>query len=62
MNSILKERAKIRSEINSNYGKYQGKLLCVHASYDLNGNAFFYYFENYGFDNYRFIGKIPHKD
>ena len=56
-----RETEKIRSEINTNYAKYEGKEICIHASYDLDGKAYFYYFENMGFDRYRFIGKEPHR-
>lgn len=45
-----REKEKIRSEINTNYGKYAGKKLAVHISYGLDGRAYKYYFENYGFD------------
>lgn len=46
------EYAKICSEINTNYGKYKGKTLCVHASYGINNRAYYYFFENGGYDNY----------
>ena len=45
------EKEKIRSEINTNYGKYAGKILAVHISYGLDGESYKYYFENHGFDD-----------
>ncbi len=41
----------IRSEINTNYGKYAGKILAVHISYGFDGETYKYYFENRGFDD-----------
>ena len=52
------EYAKIRSEINTNYGKYKGKRLAVHASYGIDDNAYLYYFENEGFDNYNIYMRV----
>lgn len=46
-----REKEKIRSEINTNYGKYAGKIMAVHISYGLDGEAYKYYFENHGFDD-----------
>ena len=50
------EYAKIVSEINTNYRKYDGKRICYHFSYWKN-NFYTYKFINNGFDDYRFIGK-----
>ncbi len=47
----FREKEKIRSEINTNYGKYAGKMLAVHISYGFDGEAYKYYFENHGFDD-----------
>ncbi len=47
-----REQEKIRSEINTNYSKYENDRFCVHLSYGLDGNAYAYYFENHGFDEY----------
>ena len=41
----------ISSEINTNYGKYAGKILAVHISYGFDGETYKYYFENRGFDD-----------
>ena len=50
------EYRKIVSEINTNYGKYQGKEYCIHHS--LWKDKFYCYkFVNYGFDNYKFTKK-----
>lgn len=46
-----REKEKIRSEINTNYSKYEGKRLAVHLSYGLDGKSYKYYFENRGFDD-----------
>ena len=46
------EYAKIYSEINTNYAKYRGKQFAVHASYGLNNKAYWYYFENHGYNEY----------
>ncbi|MCI6782294.1 hypothetical protein ACTQ1U_15100 [Thermoguttaceae bacterium LCP21S3_D4] len=46
------EYAKICSEINTNYAKYDGKKFAVHASYGIDQKAYWYYFENHGYDNY----------
>lgn len=50
------EYRKIVSEINTNYGKYAGKKYCVHFSL-WKDKYYRYNFINYGFDDYRFIGK-----
>lgn len=50
------EYRKIVSEINTNYGKYAGKKHCVHFSL-WKDNYYKYMFINFGFDDYRFIGK-----
>ena len=53
-----RELEKIRSEVNTNYEKYDGKRLCVHPSYGLDGESYFYYFENRGFDDYTFYARV----
>ncbi len=53
-----KEYAKIISEINTNYGKYEGKRYCVHMSYGIDNKAYFYYFENFGFDHYNIYQRV----
>ena len=50
------EYRKIVSEINTNYGKYQGKDICYHHSV-WTDKYFTYKFVNNGFDNYSFIEK-----
>lgn len=46
-----REKEKIRTEINTNYRKYNGKSIAVHLSYGLDGKSYKYYFENHGFDD-----------
>lgn len=46
------EYAKIRSEINTYYTKYEGKKYAVHLSYGIDNKPYRYYFINYGFDDY----------
>ncbi|MBO4420308.1 MAG: hypothetical protein J5783_00600 [Lachnospiraceae bacterium] len=53
-----REYAKIISEINTNYGKYEGLWFCVHNSYDVHGSACRYYFENRGYNDYNIYAKI----
>lgn len=50
------EYRKIVSEINTNYGKYQGKKVCYHHSI-WKDKYFTYEFGNNGFDNYIFTDK-----
>ena len=40
------------------YAKYEGKKFAVHASYGLNNRAYWYYFENHGYDNYNIYMRI----
>ena len=54
----IREKAQILSEINTNYTKYEGKPLCIHMSYGIDNRAYWYYFENYGFDNYLIYGRV----
>lgn len=51
------EYSKIISEINTNYGKYEGKKYCVHSSYGFDGIAYWYYFENHGYNKYNIYAK-----
>lgn len=53
------EYAKIVSEINTNYGKYEGKMFAIHTSYGIDNRAYHYYFENHGFDKYNIYMKTP---
>ena len=52
------EYAKICSEINSNYAKYENKPFAVHASYGLDGRAYWYYFENHGYNDFNIYMRI----
>lgn len=52
------EFAKICSEINTNYGKYKGKRFAMHASYGIDNKAYWYYFENRGFDDYNIYMRV----
>lgn len=55
------ELAKIYSEINTNYKKYEGKLLAMHASYGIDNKAYIYYFENRGFNEYNIYMRVEIK-
>ena len=47
------EYAKICSEINDVFeSQYKGQSVCSHRSYGTDGNAYMYWFENHGFDDY----------
>ena len=52
-----KEYGKIISEINSNFPKYEGKRIAVHYSHDPEYNAYKYYFENHGYNDYNIYAK-----
>ncbi len=53
-----REYAKIISEINTDYEKYEGKRFAIHMSYDNDGNAYWYYFENHGFNDYNIYMRV----
>ena len=54
-----REWGKICHEINGIYwARYEGKRICTHLSFDLNGNAFIYYFENLGFSKYNIFLRV----
>ena len=52
------EYAKIYGEICSNYDKYRGKALAIHASYGIDDIAYLYYFENKGFGEYNIYMRV----
>lgn len=52
------EYAKIYSEINTNYAKYKGMDFAIHASYGIDNRAYWYYFENHGYDDYNIYMRI----
>ena len=52
-----REYAKIISEINTNYGRYIGKVVAVHYSHEPEYEAYKYYFENHGYNDYNIISK-----
>jgi hypothetical protein len=52
------EYAKICSVINTNYGKYEGIAFAVHASYGVDNKAYWYYFENHGYNNYNIYMRV----
>ena len=52
------EYAKIVSEINTNYKKYEGKGIFVHRSVGPDNKYYLYFFENRGFDDYIFLDKF----
>lgn len=53
------EYAKICSEINTYYyAKYKDKELAVHMSYGVDANAYWYFFENHGYNNYNIYMRV----
>jgi len=52
------EYAKICSEINTNYNKYDGKPFAIHMSYGTDAAAYWYYFENHGYNDYNIYMRI----
>lgn len=52
------EYSKIVSEINTNYEKYRGKRIAIHMSYGIDNRAYWYYFENHGFNRYNIYMKV----
>lgn len=52
------EYAKICSEINTNYSKYEGMPFAIHASYGVDNVAYWYYFENHGYNNYNIYMRV----
>jgi hypothetical protein len=52
------EYAKIVSEINTNYKKYEGRGIFVHRSVGPDNRYYLYFFENRGFDDYIFLDKF----
>lgn len=52
------EYAKIVSEINTNYGLYEGKAKAMHLSYGVDRVPYIYYFENHGYDCYNIYNKV----
>ncbi len=53
-----KEYAKICSEINTNYSKYEGKYFAIHLSYSIDNRAYWYYFENQSYGNYNIYMRV----
>ena len=52
-----REYAKIVSEINTCFGKYEGKRFATHTSYGIDNNTYAYVFEILGFNDYIFIAR-----
>ena len=52
------EYAKICSEINSNYDKYEGIPFAIHMSYGIDNNAYWYYFENHEYNDYNIYMRV----
>ncbi len=52
------EYAKICSEINSHYEKYEGMPFAIHMSYGIDNTAYWYYFENHGYDDYNIYMRV----
>lgn len=52
------EYAKIVGEINTFYELYKGKRLAVHKSYGIDDVPYWYFFENYGFDDYNIYNRV----
>ena len=53
-----KELAKIYSEINTNYAKYKDMKYAIHMSYGIDNKAYWYYFENHGFNDYNIYMRV----
>lgn len=54
-----REYSKIISEINQIYeSQYKDKHTAAHPSFGIDGNAYVYYFENHGFDNYNIYFRV----
>ena len=53
-----REYAKICGEINTYYSKYERKKYAIHASYGIDNVAYWYFFENYGYNNYNIYMRI----
>ena len=43
---------------DSFYEKYVGKPFAIHLSYGIDNRAYWYYFENHGFDNYNIYMRV----
>lgn len=53
------EYSKIISEINTIYeAQYRGKPIAVHASFGIDGNVYYFWFENHGFNDYNIFMKV----
>ena len=53
------EYAKICSEINQIYDvQYKGKRIGAHASFGIDGEAYIYWFENHGFNDYNIYLRV----
>ena len=53
------EYGKIVSEINHSYETlYKDKRVAAHASFGIDGEAYIYWFENRGFDDYNIFLRI----
>lgn len=53
------EFRKICSEINQLfYAQYEGKPIATITSFGTDGNAYVYWFENHGFDNYNIYLRV----
>ena len=52
------EWAKICSEINTNYSKYEGMAFAIHMSFGIDGISYWYYFENHGFNEYNIYARV----
>jgi hypothetical protein len=53
-----KEYAKVYSEINTNYSKYENMPFAIHASYGIDNRAYWYFFENHGYGKYNIYMRI----
>ncbi len=54
-----KEYSKITSEINQLYAiQYVNEPISMHSSYSMDGKAYYYRFENHGFNDYNIFMKI----
>ena len=53
------EYSKITSEINQLYSAvYEDKAIAAHTSFGIDGNAYIYWFENHGYDDYNIFMRV----
>ena len=52
------EYSKVYSEINNEYkSKFEGKYICAHVTFGIDGIVYVYWFENLGYGEYNIFFK-----